>query len=143
MTVERSALRIKRPTPSLYEGATRKSPFSSYCTVPKTHRKEGRLGRAVSTTPWLLHPPITSTTTVAAWTLEATSRRHFGAWPGSACYESLTVILWKAGKCDSDCMKTAESTGSRGLQNKLEFYELLDMDGSGEQLPVTTCVRRF
>ncbi|KAF8478229.1 ribonuclease H-like domain-containing protein [Russula emetica] len=28
--------------------------------------------------------------------------------------------------------KTAESTGSRGLQDELEFYELLDMDASGE-----------
>lgn len=30
-------------------------------------------------------------------------------------------------------METAELTGSRGLQDELEFYELLDMDGSGEQ----------
>jgi hypothetical protein len=30
-------------------------------------------------------------------------------------------------------IKTAELTGSRGLQDELEFYELLDMDGSGEQ----------
>ena len=29
-------------------------------------------------------------------------------------------------------LNAAESTGSRGLQD-LEFYELLDMDGSGEQ----------
>jgi hypothetical protein len=28
--------------------------------------------------------------------------------------------------------KTAESTGLRGLQDELEFYELLDMDASGE-----------
>ncbi|KAF8488358.1 hypothetical protein F5888DRAFT_1623130, partial [Russula emetica] len=28
--------------------------------------------------------------------------------------------------------KTAKSTGSRGLQDELEFYELLDMDTSGE-----------
>ncbi|KAF8496176.1 hypothetical protein F5888DRAFT_1907416 [Russula emetica] len=31
------------------------------------------------------------------------------------------------------CPKMAESTGSRGLQDELEFYELLDMDASGEQ----------
>jgi hypothetical protein len=30
-------------------------------------------------------------------------------------------------------METAELTGSRGLQDELEFCELLDMDGSGEQ----------
>jgi len=30
-------------------------------------------------------------------------------------------------------LNAAESTGSRGLQDELEFYELLDMDGSGEQ----------
>ena len=29
-------------------------------------------------------------------------------------------------------MKTAESTGACGLQDELEFYELLDMDGLGE-----------
>ena len=30
-------------------------------------------------------------------------------------------------------LKAAESTGSRGLQDELEFYELLDADGSGER----------
>jgi len=29
-------------------------------------------------------------------------------------------------------MKTAKLTGARGLQDELEFYELLDMDGLGE-----------
>ena len=30
-------------------------------------------------------------------------------------------------------MKAAESTGSHGLQDELEFYKLLDMDGSCKQ----------